>query len=61
MEGSQKVIGDKLSYFPPQPLSSREVEAEMLSSEDTAQRRFFRGGRKAPKRAFDSGELQRLR
>jgi len=54
--GSQEVIGDKISYFPAQPFSSREVEAEMLSSEDTAQGRFFGGGRKARKRAFDSGE-----
>jgi len=54
--GSQEVIGDKISYFPAQPSSSREVEAEMLSGEDTAQRRFFGGGRKARKRAFDSGE-----
>ena len=42
--GNQEVIGDKIMYFPAQPLSSREVEAEMLSSEDTAQCRFF-GGR----------------
>jgi len=34
----------------------REFEAEMLSSEDTAQRRFFGGSRKAHKRAFDSWE-----
>ena len=54
--GSQEVIGDKISYFPAQPSSSREVEAEMLPGEDTAQRRFFGGGRKARKRAFDSGE-----
>src|SRR2546425_12296314 len=50
--GSQEVIGDKISYFPAQPFSSGEVEAEMLSSEDTAQRRFFGGGRKPRKRTF---------
>jgi len=54
--GNQEVIGDKIMYFPAQPLSSREVEAEMLSSEDTAQGRFIGGGRKARKRAFDSGQ-----
>jgi len=56
LTGSQEVIGDEISYLAAQPLSSREVEAEMLSSKDTAQSRFFGGGRKARERAFDSGE-----
>src|SRR5882672_3485816 len=56
MTGNEEVLRDKMSYFPAQPLSRREVEAEMLSSEDTAQSRFFGVGRKASERAFDSGE-----
>ena len=56
VEGSEKVIGDKVSYIPAQALSSGEVEPEMLSGEDSAQCRFFGGSRKAREGAFDSGQ-----
>ena len=36
LPGSQKVIHDKVGYFPAQALASSQVSSEMLSTEDAA-------------------------
>ena len=49
--GPQEIVDNKISYFTTEAVTAGKVKAEMLSREDTTQRRFFGGGREVRKRA----------